>query len=60
MTAKRNSALVFTGFLHQELIDLHNPFVDELLANTDVLVDGPFMENLFDQDRDWVGSTNQR
>ena len=54
------SVLVFTGFLHQELIDLHNPFVDELLANTDLLVDGPFVEELFDHDRDWVGSTNQR
>ena len=53
------SVLVFTGFLHQELLDMHNPFVDALLKNTDLLVDGPFIESRLDYERDWIGSTNQ-
>lgn len=54
------SVLVFTGFLYQELVGMHNSFVDALLANTDLLVDGPFVEGRLDYERDWVGSTNQK
>lgn len=54
------SVLVFSGFLYQELIDLKNPFVDSLLSNIDILVDGPFVQSKLDYERDWVGSTNQK
>ena len=33
---------------------------DELLANIDVLVDGPFIENLYDISLCFRGSSNQR
>jgi anaerobic ribonucleoside-triphosphate reductase activating protein len=53
------SVLVFTGFLYQELLNMHNTFVDTLLANIDLLVDGPYLESQPDYERDWIGSTNQ-
>lgn len=54
------SVLTFTGYLYQELLDMHNPHVDALLSNMDLLVDGPFVEALLDKERDWIGSTNQK
>ncbi|HOC92242.1 MAG TPA: 4Fe-4S single cluster domain-containing protein [bacterium] len=32
----------------------------DLIKNTDLLIDGPFMKTLADDSRPWVGSTNQR
>lgn len=54
------SVLVFTGYLYEELLDMGNQHVDRLLAATDILVDGPYLESEPDEDRDWVGSKNQR
>jgi len=54
------SVLMFTGYLYQELLDMHHPEVDRLLGATDILVDGPYLESAPDKDRDWVGSRNQR
>jgi anaerobic ribonucleoside-triphosphate reductase activating protein len=54
------SVLLFSGYLYQELIDLNNEYVNKLLANADILVDGPYRENEYDHERDWIGSRNQR
>lgn len=54
------SVIVFTGYLYQELLMMNNPFVTKLLQNTDILVDGPFVEGLYDTERDWIGSSNQK
>lgn len=54
------SVLLFTGYLYEELLAMHNDNVNLLLQNSDILVDGAFDENLYDQKRDWVGSENQR
>lgn len=51
--------LTFTGYLYKDLVAMHNPHVDALLRNIDMLVDGPFVESLLDEERDWIGSTNQ-
>lgn len=48
----------YTGFLFEEL--LHNTEAMELLAYTDVLVDGPFMQDLRDEELLFRGSRNQR
>lgn len=48
----------YTGFLFEEL--LHNTEAMELLAYTDVLVDGPFMQDLRDEELLFRGSCNQR
>lgn len=53
------SVLVFTGFLLRELKDLNRNDVNSLLNNTDILVDGPFIQEEYDEDRDWIGSKNQ-
>lgn len=54
------SVLAFSGFLYNELQKMNDVSVNEFLANIDVLVDGPFEEKLYDRQRDWVGSTNQK
>lgn len=54
------TVLVFTGYLYEELIELNNRSVDNLLSNIDLLVDGPFIQELYDNERDWIGSQNQK
>jgi len=52
--------LVFSGYLLKELNEMGNPNVELLLQYTDILIDGPFIQELYDNKRDWVGSTNQK
>jgi anaerobic ribonucleoside-triphosphate reductase activating protein len=54
------SVMVFTGFTLDELRELAMPSTEELLRQTDVLVDGPYDAMLPDAERNWVGSANQR
>lgn len=54
------SVLVFTGYLYQNLINMNNKYVNRLIKNTDLLVDGPFIEEKYDEKRYFVGSTNQK
>lgn len=51
---------IYTGFTHEELIDLDDNIVNEILDNIDVLVDGPFIEDLKSDNCLFRGSTNQR
>jgi len=54
------SVLVFTGYKYEDILNSDNVDIKRLLSHTDILVDGEFMEDLLDNERDWVGSTNQR
>ncbi len=54
------SVVTFTGYYLEELINLNNKHVNRLLENTDLLIDGPFVEELYDLSRPWTGSANQR
>lgn len=54
------SVLVFTGFLYQELKDMKSSDVDKLLLNTDMLIDGAFVQEEYETERDWIGSRNQK
>jgi anaerobic ribonucleoside-triphosphate reductase activating protein len=54
------SVMVFSGYVLDELKGMTSPAVDELLANTDILVDGPYVRELPDSRRRWIGSTNQQ
>lgn len=54
------SVLVFTGYRYEELLEMDNAAVQELLKYTDVLVDGPYEEDLYDEERSWIGSKNQK
>jgi len=54
------SVMVFTGFTIESLRARPLPGVEELLAATDLLVDGPYLAQHPETKRHWVGSTNQR
>ena len=54
------TVLIFTGYLIEELKSLNNYSVNKLLEFTDILIDGPYIRDLIDVERDWVGSSNQR
>jgi len=48
----------YTGFLYEKL--LHDDAARQLLQHIDVLVDGPFIQDLRDEDLLFRGSSNQR
>jgi anaerobic ribonucleoside-triphosphate reductase activating protein len=55
------SVMTFTGHLRQELERADAPpGAHDLLAATDLLVDGPYLAEVPDHSRPWVGSRNQR
>ena len=54
------TVMLFTGYTLEQARELPDPAVAELLALTDILVDGPYVRELPDTARRWVGSTNQR
>ena len=54
------SVMVFSGYTLDELKANTNPDVGNLLGSTDILVDGPYVRELPDTRRRWIGSTNQR
>jgi anaerobic ribonucleoside-triphosphate reductase activating protein len=54
------TVMVFSGFTLEEARHLPDPAVAELLALTDILVDGPYLRDQPDTRRRWIGSTNQR
>jgi anaerobic ribonucleoside-triphosphate reductase activating protein len=58
--ARNLSIMIFTGFTLEELRDSSDPAVHELLAHTDILVDGPYRRELPENRRRWIGSANQR
>ena len=53
------SIITFSGYTLADLRDMHEDDVTGLLSVTDVLIDGPYMEELACQDRPLVGSSNQ-
>ena len=54
------SVILFTGYLYEKLLKSDKSEVVELLNYIDVLVDGEFIEELYDTERRWIGSTNQQ
>src|SRR5439155_5479371 len=54
------STMVYTGHVFEELQRRGDPDAGALLASTDLLVDGPFIDALHDERLIWRGSTNQR
>lgn len=58
--ARNLSVMVFSGFTLEDLQQQSDPAVHELLAHTDILVDGPYRRDLPETRRRWIGSANQR
>lgn len=52
--------MTFTGYRHEALRRGSRPGWAALLGATDLLVDGPYLEDRRDTGRPWVGSSNQR
>jgi anaerobic ribonucleoside-triphosphate reductase activating protein len=54
------SVMVFTGYTLDQAQALPDSAVADLLAHTDLLIDGPYLRERPDRSRRWIGSTNQR
>jgi len=54
------SVMTFSGYTLEQLREMPDPAVGELLALTDILVDGPYDRTQPDTERRWIGSRNQR
>ena len=54
------SIMTFTGYVRENLERSENADWHALLAATDLLVDGPYLESQTDLSRPWIGSKNQR
>jgi anaerobic ribonucleoside-triphosphate reductase activating protein len=54
------TVMVFSGYTLEEARQLPDPAVAELLALTDILVDGPYVREQPETRRRWIGSANQR
>jgi anaerobic ribonucleoside-triphosphate reductase activating protein len=54
------TVMVFSGYTLEEARRLPGPAVAELLALTDILVDGPYLREQPEARRRWIGSANQR
>ncbi|WP_097026723.1 4Fe-4S single cluster domain-containing protein [Clostridium peptidivorans] len=52
--------IVFTGYTYEEILCSKNLDKIRLLEEIDILIDGPYKNELFDLSRPWVGSSNQR
>ncbi len=52
--------LLFSGYTHDDLLRRGDPDIQALLAETDILVDGPFDREQPETTRRFIGSTNQR
>jgi anaerobic ribonucleoside-triphosphate reductase activating protein len=53
------SVMVFSGYTLAQARALADPAVADLLAQTDLLVDGPYLRDAPETGRRWIGSTNQ-
>ncbi len=54
------SVMTFTGYVLEDILKSRRPGWSELLDATDLLLDGPYVRELTDTSRPWVGSSNQR
>lgn len=54
------SVMIFSGYLLEEIRQNTDTAIDVLLAHTDILVDGPYRQDMPEATRRWIGSTNQR
>jgi anaerobic ribonucleoside-triphosphate reductase activating protein len=54
------SVMVFTGYTLEQANELSDDCVGELLACTDILVDGLYERDAPDRERRWIGSANQK
>lgn len=54
------SVITYTGYTYEEIINSNNQSWLELLKNTDLLIDGEYIESLHTWEMPFRGSSNQR
>ncbi len=54
------SVMVFTGYTKKFIDQQQNQHWNALLTQTDLLIDGPYVEKLHTRQRHWIGSSNQK
>ena len=54
------SVMTYTGYTYEQLEEIDDIWVKKLLSVSDILVDGPYIEELRDLDLQFRGSSNQR
>ena len=52
--------MAYSGYTFEQLMELPDPFVQKLLSQLDLLVDGPFIEAERNIELRFRGSANQR
>jgi anaerobic ribonucleoside-triphosphate reductase activating protein len=57
---KGKTVMTYTGYTLEQLETMDDIWVKKLLSVTDILVDGPYIEELRDLDLQFRGSSNQR
>ena len=50
---------LWTGYYYEKLIQMHDPRIQQILEQVDVLIDGPYVEDLRDITLPMRGSSNQ-
>jgi anaerobic ribonucleoside-triphosphate reductase activating protein len=60
LKAQAQHITLYTGFTLEELAQRTDDRIPQILALTDILIDGPFVKELTDNAGEWRGSTNQR
>lgn len=60
LKAQAQHITLYSGFTLEELQQRNDANIGEILALTDILIDGPFVKALADNAGEWRGSTNQR
>ena len=54
------SVMLFTGYTYKELEENNFPYYRELINKCDIVVEGPYDSTQKDDNRNWVGSKNQK
>ena len=54
------SIVTFSGYTYEKLLASNNECDQQLLAVTDLLIDGPYLQAQQDLSRPWIGSKNQQ
>lgn len=59
LKAEGLSIMTFSGYTYEHLLNAKRNDWEDLLKVTDLLIDGPFIQDKLDISRPWVGSSNQ-
>lgn len=56
----RTEVYVWTGYIYEDLLNKNNPLIENILRQTNVLIDGPYIQRERDITCEMRGSRNQR